>query len=479
MWPATTATIELGPLEELARATLAEHLAARTPAIAVPSVSALAANIGTPSLAYHMARFLSEGGAFEDDTISLADIIAARLRLLPHSSLVLCQTAAAFGREAPAAALMACTQLAAGGTFETALAICRARGYLFEEDGVVGFSETIVRDVAYDATPHDVRRQLHKNIVTALRAEVTDTATLGHHHALAGDRDDAAALLLAAGDEATHQLDDVTASRHYQRGLAAARELMLAEGGLASQRLFAMLSLRLATSLRAGGALVLARGVLYEAVAHCDRGSMSAAEIAGAAAAVHAAEGDVDQAIDSARRAIGELIPHGRRDLLADLYVDLSRLHLERGDATAALAELTEGFAVVTGGGSDELEPPHNLWRLLLRTAQLRASVGELPEAIRVAEAALSHADRASSRQGQASAHAVCAQLYRRVPNDPMTHRHRQAAIAIRRTLGDRRGTAELLLEPPASRERVHEALTIALEVGWLDGATRAQRQLS
>lgn len=479
MWPDSTVTLELGPLADLARASLADHLAARTAARAVPSVEALASNIGTPSLAYHMARFLSEGGSFEDDTISLADLIAARLRLLPHSSLVLCQTTAAFGREAPAAALMACTQLAAGGTFETALAIGKARGYLYEDDGVVGFNESIVRDVTYDATPADVRRQLHKNIVTALRAEVTDTATLGYHHAKAGDRDDAAALLLAAGDEAAHQLDDVTATRHYQLGLEAARELMLARGGLASQRLFALLSLRLAKSLRAGGDLILARGVLYEAVAHCDRGSMSAAEIAAEAAAVHAAEGDVDQAIDSARRAIGELIPHGRRDLLADLYIALSRLHLERGDAAAALAELTEGVDVVTGGGNLEIEPPHNLWRLLLHTSQLHASLGQLPAAIRAAESALAQADRASSRQGQAKAHAVCAQLYRRVPNDPMTHRHRQAAVEIRRTLGDRRGTAELLLEPPVSRDRLREALTLALEIGWLDGATRAQRQLS
>ena len=480
LWPDTTVTIELGPLAPLARTVLAEHITSHTPALAVPSIEVLTATMGTPALAYHMARYLSEGGTLGPNPLSLADLIATRLRLLPHSALVLCQTTAAFGREAPTAALMGCTQLAAGGTFETALAISKARGYLFEDTGVIGFNELLVRHVAYDATPAHVRSQLHKNIVTALRADVTDTATLGHHHALANDRDDAAALLLAAGDEASHQLDDVTASRHYQRGLEAARSLMLANDGLASQRLFAMLSLRLAGSLRAAGDLVLARGVLEDAVSHCDRGSMSAAEIAAEAMAVHEAEGDVDQAIDAARRAIRELIPHGRRDLLTDIYVSLSRLHLQRGDATTALEELAKGVDVVTRGGAFQaMDPPHNLWRLLLHTAQLRASVGDLPDAIRAAEHALDHAHRATSRQGAARAHAALALLYRRVPNEPMTRRHRQAAIDIRRALGDRRGTAELLLEPPSNKERAREALMLALEVGWLEGATQAQRQLS
>jgi hypothetical protein len=57
------------------------------------------------------------------------------------------------------------------------------------------------------------------------------------------------------------------------------------------------------------------------------------------------------------------------------------------------------------------------------------------------------------------------------------------AAIAALREVGDRRGTAELLLEaaraepdPASAQLLVREAHALAHEIGWSEGVSRARR---
>ena len=247
---------------------------------------------------------------------------------------------------------------------------------------------------------------------------------------------------------------------------------------------FVALSIKLADSLRVIGEVSLVRGLLEEARGYCSDAPALKAQLLRASARMHATMGANRDAMGELHNAIGLAIPSGNTELLCSLYLDLSSLFLQEGNATTATTELEEALDMVTlGEGARGEFAPTNLWRLLLRLGQLYCSTGEHQRGMTTVEDALYRARRAHSALGAAKTQSMLATEYERAGNVQKSERYRQGAIDEMRKLGDRRGTAELLLaglKPTRTLVRVsagglREAEELAGEVGWAEGVRRAR----
>jgi hypothetical protein len=477
--------LDVPPLNAEELAVLAEHLTSHGHE-SMPAGERLVELVrGSPAHVQQLARYIVEGGELENAPDTQPDLIAARKDLLSQEARVLLQAAATVGREVPREVLaqIVSDQLSAE-EFEGAVAILRARGFLIDDGTLIGFESGLTRDVTYDATPADVRRALHAATAEALEEGMPGPLILGHHLELAGKLERASDLLTRAGDDAVHQFDDVGASMMFHRALAATRQLMLGDDDNELRSRFVSLSVKLGETLRVGGEVALARGIVTEARGYCDDAPGLQAQLLRASAHLSLTAGDTEGAIALSREAIGLAIPTGKTELLCDLYIDLSSMHLRNSDPAAARQELEEGLDMITlGEGARAEGGPPSLWRLLLRLAQLHSSDDEVSHAISIARHALEHARRASSRVGLARVQSMLATEFEKIGNETQAESYRQAAVEEMRKLGDRRGTAELLLAgsaPTRSLVRItsaslREAEKLAAEVGWREGADRAR----
>ena len=336
----------------------------------------------------------------------------------------------------------------------------------------------------YASTPADVRRSLHAAAATAVEAISPDLALLGHHHDLAGHAKDAIPLLRRAGDLAAEQLDEAGAGELYYRALVAVRQAVLTgDDDGSSEGQFVQLSVRLADVLRARGETSLARGVLAEARDWSGAPSL-VASLDRASAAIALSEGDLEGSITGLRRGVGRAISTGDMTLVCELYLDLATALLRAGDPDAALRELVECIDLVTlGEGETALAGPEPFWRILRAMAQLVDATGDSYRALRLAEAALFHAQRVRSRIGAARVQQLLAQLCEKAGLGGKAQRYRQQAIAELRSLGDRRATAELLLSDTPARSavvikpRTSEPLPRSNELSRPESRERARRK--
>ena len=406
----------------------------------------------SPSHIEHVVRYLLEGGRAEDTAGSLPDLVAARLSMLKQATRDVLQAASVLGVEPQIDLLRAMLPLP-GSALEAAMADAERSGLLgHDPSGELAFTSRLARDIVYDATPAHVRRSLHAAAAAAVEAVSPDLALLGHHHDLAGHAKDAIPLLRRAGDSAAEQLDDAGAGQLYYRALVAVRQAVLSgddDGSAESQ--FVQLSVRLAEVLRTRGETALARGVLAEARDWSGAPKL-VASIDRASAAIALGEGDTDGAITGLRRGLGRAIATGDMSLVCELYLDLAAALARGGRHEEALRELTECIDLVTlGEGATAIDGPELLWRILRAQAELADRAGDTPRAMRLAEAALFHAQRVRSRFGAARMQLVLAQLSEKSGHSPRAERYRQQAISELRNLGDRRPLAEILLgEAPA-----------------------------
>lgn len=471
----------LGPLEDDERGRLMSQLPPEVTALGITDAYLVSETTCELEHIEHAVRYAFEGGEVSAVSPLLANMVASRLALLPHAALVLAQTAAVFGREISLTTLRHVTSLSLEGMFDGALNVLSGRGMVAVVGDDVRFRSALVRDVVYDATPADVRRMLHMAAAEHLGGMLGDPALLGHHYDLAGDAASAAELLGKAGDLASHYFDDVTASSMYQRALRASRQLLYAsahDDEVAVRRLI-IYSVKLADCLRSRGELGLARGVLMEARDWCEGMRRLEAQVARALALLQTSEGDHRTAGITLRKAIGQAISCGDTTLVLELYLDLSSVLLRTGDLAGARRELQEGLDVATFGEGVHAESgPVNIWRVFLRLAQLADASSDFVQATQLGEAALKHARKAAARLGIARIQSMLASVYERMDRADLAERHKVAAVAEMRRLGDRRATAELLLSgasmtkalPRLSPTALEEARTLASEIGWSEG---------
>jgi serine/threonine-protein kinase len=483
-WPASVPRLEVPALtaDDLAEVVRAlEHAGLRN----LPPIQQLFETTRAyPGHLEHVVRYLLEGGKPEDTTISLPDLIAARLSMLKQSTRDVLQAAAVLGIEPPLDLLRA---MLSNDVLEAALADAERAG-LFSHDpsGELTFTSRLVRDIVYDATPADVRRSLHASAAAAVETLSPDVGLLGHHHDLAGHAKESIMLLRRAGDLCAEQLDDVGAGLYYHRALVAVRQTVQSgddDGSAESQ--FVMLSVRLADVLRTRGETALARGVLAEA-RDWSGAPMLVAMIDRSSSAIAISEGDIEGAIAALRRGVGRAISTGDMNLVCELYLDLSTALLRAGDPEGALRELVECIDLATlGEGYTAIDGPEPFWRILRAQAQIVDRAGDSYRALRLAEAALFHAQRVRSRLGAARVQHLLAQLCDKAGLGGKADRYRQAAINEMRNLGDRRATAELLLNDTPTKSaivvssRLDDAIQLTKEIGWTEGHESAKRKSS
>jgi hypothetical protein len=100
---------------------------------------------------------------------------------------------------------------------------------------------------------------------------------------------------------------------------------------------------------------------------------------------------------------------------------------------------------------------------------------------------ALRHARLVDHAYGRGRAHAFLGSVLEALKRPEQAAAERGLAVEEMRRLGDRRATAELLLqmaEPPSAhdadtRSRLEEAGALAAEIGWPEGVTRSRAGLS
>jgi len=483
-WPASVPRLEVAALDAKDLTGIAQRLE-KAGLKGLPTIQLLFETTRAyPGHLEHVVRYLLEGGKPEDTNISLPDLIAARLSMLKQSTRDVLQAAAVLGLD-PQVDLL--RSMLPSDTLEAAMADAERAG-LFGHDpsGELTFTSRLVRDIVYDATPADVRRSLHSAAASAVEALSPDIALLGHHHDLAGHAKDAIMLLRRAGDHAAEQLDDIGAGQFYYRALVAVRQAVLSgddDGSAEGQ--FVMLSVKLADVLRARGETALARGVLAEA-RDWSGAPILVALIDRSGAAIALSEGDVEGAIAALRRGVGRAISTGDMNLVCELYLDLSTALLRAGDPAGALRELVECIDLATlGEGFTAIDGPEPFWRILRAQAQMVDNGGDSYRALRLAEAALFHAQRVRSRLGAARVQHLLAQLCDKTGLGGKADRYRQAAINEMRNLGDRRATAEMLLNDTPARSaivvpgRLDDAMQLTKEIGWAEGHESARRKSS
>jgi serine/threonine-protein kinase len=481
-WAASTKRLEVGSLESADLATILAALTQSGVRGLPPAQQLFETTRAYPGHVDHVVRYLLEGGKAEDTRVSLPDLIAARLSMLAQSTRDALQAAAVLGIE-PQLDLL--RSMMPTETLEPALADAEAHG-MFGRDpsGELTFTSRLVREIVYDATPADVRRSLHASAAAAVQALSHDIGLLGHHHDLAGHAREAIDLLRNAGDHAADQLDESGAGEFFRRALVAVRQAVQSgdiEDG--AEHSFVSLSVRLADVLRTRGETALARGILAEA-RDWSSTPLLVSMIDRASAAIALSEGDLEGSIAALRRGVGRAIGSGDMNLVCELYLDLSIALQRAGDADTANRELVECVDLATlGEGFTAIDGPESFWRVLRAQAHLVDTAGDSYRALRLAEAALFHAQRVRSRLGAARVQQLLASLCDKAGLGGKAERYRQAAITEMRSLGDRRATAELLLTDIPSRGamvvpgRLQDAMQLTKEIGWAEGHERAKRK--
>lgn len=478
--------MELGPLAGADIEPLVDSVRRISPSESVLDADVIAEiTEGNSARLEHLLRFVAEGGAIETAPTSAADLAAARLDHLPFDAMLVLQAVSILGRDARLGWIEYLTGLDAPG-LRAASVVLAGRDLIREiEDGDgIRFSSSLMRNVVYEAMPARVRRELHQRAAILLAEAGAEAALLGHHYELGGELGDAARLLWEAGDEAGYELDASGARRLYQRALQCARQVMLDSDDPAARSQYVAIAVKLAESLRVDGQLGLARGLLDEVEGHCYESRALQAQHKRAYAHLYAAEGNSRRALDTLRQATGFAIMTGQRELLCNLYLDVAVTQLRAGEVASATAEVEEGVDLITTGeGPAALDGPPSMWRLLQRLAQLYRLQHQTEQALRTAIHALRHAERVGARVGMARIQTMLATMYEDMDEMEQALEMRRRAVEDMRILGDRRATAELLLDgarpthsfAPITPDGLREARELAEEIGWSDGVMRAQ----
>jgi tetratricopeptide (TPR) repeat protein len=345
----------------------------------------------------------------------------------------------------------------------------------------------VVANVVNACTPADVCRRLHRRVYRACSAR-TPAGRWGHHAEASGEIAHAYELFLQAGNDAVRRFDDPGAAVWYGRAVACARALhgRAVDGAMTK---LAEASVLLAEVLRQSGELKLATGTCEEAKL-LGPNDQQIAMIERTLGVISLSAGRADESVEQLERAIGHALRAGDRNFLCQCYLDLMNSLDAQGRSEEATSELRQAIDVITmGEGLRSTAGPSRLWRLGLTLAERLRAAGDYADAKVTAATALTLATRAGNSHARGRISALLAKICEDSGELGLALRHRAQAIDAMRTLGDRRSTAELLIESartgkqpaqgpegnPASALRL--ARKLAHEVGWSEGIDLARQQ--
>jgi len=350
-------------------------------------------------------------------------------------------------------------------------------------------SQTL-RQRIYDAMAVDKRQKLHATFASLLETRGAEPVVVAQHAYRAGETS-RVALLERAGDAARQGFDDDAAVRWYRAALERGRQALTEGAGDELTQI--RLALKLALVLRYRGEVVASETVLREALElAAARGDRWAEVQARRGLARLAAQWENwEGAKEHLTAALQASLAGGDAATLADLYIELSDVLVQLGDASSAESELWEGLMLVTHGDGPEAERgPEPLWRMLWALGELARAAGDLPGARSYGLHALRHAARVDSPVGRGRAHTFLAEVNDMLGDAQEAIEQRRLAVEELRRVGDRRTTAELLIllaDPETgsaasaveAKAWLKEADALAAEIGWQEGVDRSRAQLA
>jgi tetratricopeptide (TPR) repeat protein len=483
------ATIELDALEPRASRELTIQLAG-TPMVPEAAVVQTLTG-GVPEAIEQLAGWLGFGDGTGEMPQSLVDVMSVRINRLACEERRVLQAVAVHGTVA--ARWLVEASLSPDEVI--AIDVARWGDMLVVEADTLTIPSPLLASVIGASTPADVRRRLHWRAYEAL-GDGAPPGIRGHHAARAGELRRAFDLYLAAGHDAARRFDDPGAAAWYGQAVAMARALQARGERDASEELVDA-SLLLAELLRLSGEKRLALGTLDEAGLNpqSERQQAVADRIRGLIAL---RSGDPRKAISLLQRAVGAALRAGERNMLCQTYIDLADALVSTGQADRAIDELRQAIDVITlGEGMRTTTPPDRLWRVGKALAEKYLAAGKTAEAKEMALSAHAHARRLGWPLAQGRLSALLAQICEAADEHSPALRHRANAIEEMRRLGDRRSTAELLIESAkATRRRrrpdsepitgtawvanpdetLRLASRLAAEIGWDEGVELSDR---
>ena len=440
---------------------------------------------GIPLHAEQAVQAYVEGGV---EGGRLSDLISSRIQALPPDARRTLQLLSVHGQGAPRAILA--EAIGAEDAYLRALTVLEDRGLVRERtDGTVSVTHPFIADVAYGAIPVDARRAFHAEILAGLDAQTTPLVVLAHHAFEAEVEERALELLEKAGSACQRAFDEEGAAQRYRRAWELMRWRYL-RGEDPAARL-AQLGLRLGEALFYAGDMVAVEAVLLESLEHASDEPASQARIHLALARAAASRGANQRAKLELGQALEAAVRARDLDVLAEVILANATFLAEHGSVEAAQEELARGLARLTGGDGlhQGPSPPRPMWRILLKNAELLGLRLEPESGTRYGQAALEVAARTGSLVGQARAHALLADLCLVSGRPEDARRHRQEAVRAMRGLGDRRTTAQLLIDlgkdelrsgaKDRGRQYLTEARSLAVAIEWGEGVARADASLS
>ena len=416
----------------------------------------------------------------EDDWLTLEDLVIRRTDGLTRQARHLLQAICVFGSSAPTWLV-----LKLGVEEETLVQSTQElveQGFLRggSGEGLLAIKHELLAKVIHARLAPERRAKLHVLALEALE-EDGELLTVRARHAFEGMLGRRALNLLErAGDLSMRCRDHLGAAlHHYPRALHVSRFQM---GYPLDNPRNLRLSLKLARSLRLSGHLLSADMTLGEASEAAKENPAAMALIQLETGRLASLRGQPDAAKAAFHDAIRLSLAVGKPDVLMDAYQDLAETHAQRGDNSAALAELEEGLLMVSGGEGTRLgKAPKKFWCMLLRLAEQLADDGQLTRAMSTTRDALTHAERDESPRGRALAHRHLGLLGHTNGDQHTAEQNLSTAITLFKRLGDRKSMAECLLiqaqhRPGAEDTLIGQALQLSRQISWADGIDQALR---
>ncbi len=491
--PPGSLTVEMSPLSPAQSHELAKALVGDIAVVPEPD-DLYARSGGVPGRIEQLAAWLMTGHSADSAPSNPTDLLTALVCRLPKDARRVLQAIAVHGT-AVSTELFDATIGTKDRSVKHGIAALAQLSLLAADDYELVIPSELVAEVVLASVPADARRALHAVVLSAYRELDIPVSSgfLGHHAEHAHELMQAYGDLVNAGDDAVRRFDDQGAARWYGRARAVARTLM-AHGEVGATAQFAAASIRLADVLRYVGEYGLSAGTLDEAEL-MQPPTAQAAALVRARGRLAIDQGDLERGSALLRDAIGLAMPLGDRHFMCETYVDLAGALAKKGDPAAAATELVEGINLVTlGDGLEGAVAVPRLWLLGLRLARLQLEADDVTSAEKTATASLRHASPEEAAQGRGRLYALLAKIADLQGRREDALAFRSRAIDDLRQIGDRRSTAQLLLENAratrdlrplaasegsprirgATPEDTAIAYELAAEIGWEDGVRMA-----
>jgi len=433
---------------------------------------------GNPFHLIQAFRSLAEGGV--DVDLTLPDLVSTRIGRLPSASLRLLQIISTLGLAAPREFVRQLYELTNADPFDIALKLLVRRNLLLPvtDDQLIVSHESIA-DTVRERMPANPRRELHRQIVELSENVTTDPIVLARHAYEAKMGEKAIDLLEQAGNLAEECLDDGGAALFFRRALHIARWQLLLETD--DQRCLE-LSLKLVNSMRYSSDTLGVELTFKEALSCAANNPKFHTRFLLSWTEFELTRNHGQEALFSIQNAVRRAYAAGRAQLLAETYLNMTKVLSFLGNIGTAIDELEDGIMIATGGaGVDHQLPLTGLWRLYIELAQLHLRQKNRDLAMQAANNAHLSACREQSLLGEGRSGYLIGTLMDEMGRHDESLQHLSKALDIFIKLGDRRSVGETFLAmagtPPNLRsDLARRAMDVFQQINWIEGILAVKR---